>query len=487
MSDKIYDQIKDRDYKNVLKYFCELSAVPRGSYNDRKISDYLADFAREQGVEFIQDDALNIIMFKEASPGFENVPPVMIQGHMDMVCVTDGTEHDFENEGLDLFVDGDDLLAARGTTLGGDDGIAVAYGMALIADNETPHPALEIVITTDEETGMEGATALDCSVLKAGYLINCDSEEEGTVLVGCAGGIRADASFAPETTQETGTIIDISVKGLKGGHSGQEIDKGRTNAVLLLTRLLFDLGSELFVEKMSGGEKDNAIPQSAEATILVDSRRAKGMLEEIARLTERYTAELKAGEPGLVIEAVNRGEDTREVLVTEFFEKVLFALVHAPNGVQTMSKNIEGLVESSLNLGIFRLDTSEIHYHYSLRSSVTSYKQHMCDKLGFMFVFLGGEITFSAAYPAWEYRKDSKLRDTFISLYEKEYGRAPKAEAIHAGLECGLIAEKMPKLDIISIGPDMRDIHTPSERLSISSSIRVYRFLEKLLVALKDA
>lgn len=482
----MYETIMKLDYKNVIKYFCEISKVPRGSGNNQGISDFLVAFAKEHGLRYIQDESLNVIIFKDATPGFENASPVILQGHMDMVCVTDGTPHDFEKEGLDLFMDGEDLLAARGTTLGGDDGIAVAYGMALLADDTIEHPALEIVITTDEETGLYGAKALDCSNLKGKYMINCDSEDEGIVLISCAGGLRADGSFEMKTVEAEGTKIRVELSGLKGGHSGQEINNGRTNASILLGRMLFEMKNDWLLLNIQGGDKDNAIPAMASFEILVQNCDADAAYEDIMELASSYKKELEAGEPDITF-SVTKGESVKTTAIHPVTaEKILFTLVSAMNGVQTMSHSIEGLVESSLNLGVFDVDTEHSHFGYSLRSSVANYKKFMAEKLKYMFEYQGGECEFKAEYPAWEYKKESKLRDLFAKVFKEEYGYDCKMEAIHAGLECGIIGEKMPGIDMVSIGPDMQEIHSPRERLSVSSSVRVYKFLEKLLAQMKE-
>lgn len=471
------------DYKNVLHYFAQLSSVPRGSGFNDKISDYLVSFAREHGLSCVQDELKNVIIYKAATPGYEAHTPVIIQGHMDMVCVTEeGAEHNFEEEPLELFVEGD-LIGARGTTLGGDDGIAIAYGLALLADDTLRHPALEIVITTDEETGMFGAKALDTNQLRGRYLINVDSEEEGVVLVSCAGGCRVFGSLPLKREEAAGTMLSIKLSGLLGGHSGAEIHKYRTNAVYLMARLLFDLKKEqdYFLVSCSGGEKENAIPCSCTAAILVSEENAEKTQEFLWQLITACTKELEAREPGMKFELFGSEGVSAEVLHPFSAEKLLFLLMQAPNGVQMMSSEINGLVESSLNLGVFELVQEQAEFHYSVRSSVKSYRQFLCDKLIYLFEFLGGECEISSEYPAWEYKKNSPLRDRFVEVFEEFYGKKPEIQAIHAGLECGLICEKVPDMDIVSIGPDMKDIHTPKERLSISSSIRVYRFLEKLL------
>ena len=483
----IEEMCQKYDYKNVLHYFCEISEVPRGSGHNEKISAYLAEFAKEHGISYVQDESLNIIMYKPASEGYEAHTPVIIQGHMDMVCVTEpGTAHDFENEPLKLFVE-DGYIGAKGTTLGGDDGIAIAMGMALMADDTISHPALELVITTDEETGMDGAKNLDASLLKGKYMLNLDSEEEGTVLAGCAGGLGAEIILPIKKESAGGHKVCVTVSGLQGGHSGSEINRNRTNAVLLLARYLFEVRetAEYAVISMYGGEKSNAIPSFAQAEIVVDSSEREEFKAATKALLEKYRKELAVSEPEVSIQLEEQGEGKYEIMHPTSFEKLLFLLINAPNGVQAMSASLPGLVESSLNLGIFSAKDESAHFRYSVRSSVGSYKYYIRDRLAYLAEFMGAEFVSGAEYPAWEYRPDSPLRDLFIRVFREDYGYEPKVEAIHAGLECGLICEKIPDIDIVSLGPDMCAIHTPKERLGIESSVRVYRFIEHLLAEMR--
>ena len=475
--------LEQYDYKKVLYYFEQLTKIPHGSGNVREISDYLVEFAREQGVRCIQDEALNVVMFKEATEGYENAPVLMIQGHMDMVCEKNAdSNHDFTKDALELRMVGENVMA-NGTTLGGDDGVAVAYIMALVADKELKHPALELVITTDEETGMDGAKALDMSELKASYLINIDSENEGVVLCSCAGGMRQTCELPLQRVSKTGVAYQISLTGLYGGHSGAEIDKNRVNSIYAMTRMLFELREmvDFALLDFYGGLKDNAIPREAFAKVVVDEENMDLFINMVEMLKLKYKNELISIEPGFSLEVKVEEQAEYDVLDATSFEKLLFFLMQAPNGIQRMSGDIEGLVESSLNLGIFSVGEDMAEFHFALRSSSKTYKYFMRDKVEYLISFLGGESYFHSEYPAWEYRRESKLRDVFCEVYRDLYEKEPKMEAIHAGLECGLIAEKMPDLDMISIGPDMKDIHTPMEALNLPSTLRVYQFMEKLL------
>lgn len=483
MMEGVYQQLSSMDYKNVLKYFVELSAVPRGSGHNEKISEYLVNFAKEHNLAYVQDETLNVIIYKEATKGYENHTPVVIQGHMDMVCVkAEDSNHDFLTEGLELIVEGNSIRANK-TTLGGDDGIAIAYGLSLLSDESLEHPALEVLITTDEETGMDGAKALNPDHLKGRYMINVDSEEEGTVLVGCAGGLRFYAELPLNYTEKEGKKVKFVVRGLKGGHSGAEIHNNRTNATILLARAVMELKEkfDFLLCDIKGGDKDNAIPSFAQAEAIVSLEDADALAAYAKELEGKYQKELQASEPNVKFECQIIGEEKAKVIHPSSMMKVLFALLQAPNGVQVMSSEIAGLVESSLNLGIFAIEEEMAIFHYSVRSGKSSYKYFITDKLSFLFGFLGAEYERGSEYPAWEYKKDSKLRDLYLKVYKELFHEDAKVMSIHAGLECGLISEKIPDMDIISIGPNMKDIHTPMEQLDIPSTIRVYQTIEKLL------
>ena len=477
-------ELEALDYKKVLFYFSEIAAIPHGSGNSGQIADYLEKFAKERNVRYVRDTADNIIFYKDASAGYEQFPTIILQGHMDMVCEKEaGVSHDFLNDGLVLKTDGE-WLSADKTTLGGDDGIAVAYCLALLDDTTLKHPALELVITTDEETGMDGAKALDATLLSGRYLINIDSEEEKVVLCGCAGGMRIAGDFETERIVAGGRKASVRVRGLFGGHSGVEIDKNRTNAVLFLARYLYLLRAEVpfLVEELSGGQKDNAIPRDASATLLFPEDISAEQLEKAVRLADEMTAEIHAAEPEAEI-CFSAEEYVTElpVMHPRAFEKVLFLLLQVPNGVQVNSSEIPGLVESSLNLGICRMTGKGLEFHWSLRSSKRSYLLFLKERLTYLIEFLGGDYEVSGEYPAWEYKEASKLREKYRKAYEELFGERPEAATVHAGLECGIFCEKLPGVDMISIGPEMRDIHTPAERLHIGSTVRIYKLLEKLL------
>lgn len=478
--------LKNRDYKKVFYHFSEISKIPRGSGNEAQLSNYLIEFAKEYGLECYQDSCKNVILIKEASVGYENLPAIMLQGHMDMVCEKKHENtHDFLTEGIDLLVDGD-YLTAKDTTLGADNGIAVAYIMSLFTDQELKHPRLEAIITTDEEVGMNGAKGLDVSPLNGKFLINLDSDEEGYLLCSCAGGLTGTSTIPVKRVPIIGKKYKLEIKGLLGGHSGMEIVNNRSNANKLLGRILFELNHKynLYVDTMFGGYKDNVITRESYAELIIENP-TKESINEFTELVEQeinsIKQELKASEPELnyILEEITEGEFSPLHPVS--LEKVLFFLVQAPYGVQMMSSEMTGLVESSLNLGLLRLEEDTASICHSIRSSKKSYKHFLSDKLEYLTDFLGGEYIIRNEYPAWEFNADSKLRNHIQNLYQREYGKDMIVKAIHAGLECGIIMEKIPGIDAVSIGPDMSGIHTIEERVDIASAIRVYRFLEQVL------
>lgn len=464
----------------VFHYFEEVCAIPHGSRNTKKISDYLVDFAKEHGLRYIQDGANNVILFGNGTCGMEAHAPVILQGHMDMVCEKDmDCPLDMEKDGLDVTHD-DKFVFAKGTTLGGDDGIAVAYALALLADDTIPHPPLEVIITVDEEIGMLGADVIDLSELKGRTMINLDSEDEGIFTVSCAGGATATISLPAERKAVYGPCVRLSVDGLQGGHSGAEIHKNRANANKVMGEFMDRIQKlmPLCLTSLSGGTKDNAIPRSCQATLV-----AMGIqLERINAVAEELQAEIreKYDEPDAVIQAFDVDALGGNGLSTQATAKVIGLLCAAPNGVQAMSQDIEGLVQTSLNMGITKLG-ERFNVTFSVRSSVNSEKEELLEKLKDLAGFFDGNYSQSGEYPAWEFRKDSVLRDTMVRLYREMFGKEPQVLAIHAGLECGLLGEKLPGLDCVSIGPQMHDIHTSREKLDIASTERTWKFLLEVL------
>lgn len=464
----------------VFHYFEELCAIPHGSGNTKAVSDWCAAFAKARGLEYHQDALNNIIIIKEAAPGYEGAEPVILQGHLDMVCEKEpGCQKDLEREGLDLTVDGD-FMYAKGTTLGGDDGIAVAMALALLDSRDLPHPRLEVVLTVDEEVGMLGAAALDVSPLRGKTLINLDSEEEGVFTVSCAGGNRTECILPVKREPFPGAVLTVSVGGLTGGHSGTEIHRGRANANVLLGRALraASVRTQLRLGEAAGGSKDNAIPTESRAQIVVsDEAAARAALGELEAALRR---EYRTTDPELFLRAEPSQWEGNPMDRTST-ERAVCLLTCLPNGVQAVSGDIPGLVQTSLNLGILTTGAEELRACFSVRSSLGSQKEALKDRLTCLTQALGGRTQYSGDYPAWEYKEDSLLRDRMVQVFREQYGRAPKVEAIHAGVECGLLAGKIPGLDCVSMGPDLLEIHTPRERMSISSVQRVWAFLLEVL------
>lgn len=486
------------DYKNVFKYFEEISNIPRGSGYNKKISDYLVRFSIERGLDFVQDDALNVVIYKPATKGLETVPGIILQGHMDMVCEKDDdVEHDFENEGIELIIK-DGNITANGTTLGADDGIGVAYALAVLDDDNLRHPNLEVLITTDEEVGMDGAIALDASLIKGKYLINLDSEDEGTILSSCAGGLTTDCSMPINRESKSGIVFNIELKGLKGGHSGTEIGGDGKNATIMLSRLLYTVNQYVNFElvDMFGGQKDNVIPNTAKAKISITRDKLEEFINNYFYITEKLVEEHSICEPNMeflltdmhnkVFNKANPNKNNMAyseemVLDRDSFDRVMTCLQLVPNGVQVWSSSIEGLVESSLNIGVMKLTDSELVTSHSVRSSINSYKFYIFEKLQMLFKALGGKAIKRSEYPAWEYRENSYLREVCQNVYRNMYGRNARIEAIHAGLECGILSGKLPHLDMVAFGPDMKDIHTSNESLNIESTKRVYDFIRNII------
>jgi len=469
--------------ERVFYYFEAISKIPHGSGNRKAISDYCVNFAKEKGIAFIQDPMNNVILMKEASKGREKEKGIILQGHLDMVTVKEeDCEIDFSKDALRLRIDGDEIYA-EGTSLGGDDGIAVAYALALLEDDSLSHPRLEVVLTVDEEIGMLGAIGIDLSMLKGSYLINLDSEEEGIFLTSCAGGVRGDCLLPVAYQSREGIEFEIKLTGLTGGHSGSEIHRERANAIKLMGRLLHELDREISFEitKLEGGEKDNAIPKECIVQLLVDEQDGQKFSDLVQKWEQIFQAEYTISDPELRL-LLSKGEKKKkEVLQPASQQKVIYLLATLPNGVQNKSLVIPELVETSLNLGILNLDSEKLSVTASIRSSVGSRKEAVSEQLRYITEFLGGEYSSHGDYPAWEYRTNSYLREVMVQIYEEKFKTKPMIQAIHAGLECGILLQKRPEWDAVSIGPNMKDIHTVRERLSISSVARVWDYLVELI------
>lgn len=473
----------------VFHFFEEICKIPHGSGNEAAISDYLKQFAEERALSCIQDEWKNIIIVKEAAPGREAEKTLILQGHMDMVAVKEpDCDIDMEKEPLRLTVDGDHI-SAEGTSLGGDDGIAVAYILALLDSKEISHPRLEAVLTVGEEVGMDGAREIDLSMLKGRRMLNLDNEEEGVLLTSCAGGLRADCRLPVAWEKRSGSVLHVQVTGLQGGHSGAEIIKEGGNSNCLMGRVLDALiretsASLLFME---GGLADNAIPRQTDARIMIKEEEKERCLAVLRDMEKKLLQELAVKDPDVRIAVTEEGAQTADCLQMESMEKAVSYLLAMPNGIQAMSADVDGLVETSLNLGMMRLLTEHLRLTYAVRSSLESGKEAVKNKLYAISRLAGAKMEVHGEYPGWAYRKDSPLRDKMIRVYEELYGKKPQVQAIHAGLECGLFAGKLPGLDCISCGPDMKGIHTTEEVLSISSVRRVWEYLLEILYRNIDA
>lgn len=478
--------LENLEPQDVFYYLEEICKIPHGSGNTGQISDYLKAFADEHGLYCRQDELNNIIMVKEASKGYEDHEPVLLQGHMDMVAVKDADcTIDMTKDGLQLEILGD-RLTAKGTSLGGDDGIAVAFGLALLAGEEYRHPRIELILTVDEEVGMEGATGLTVDDLTAKRMINLDQEEEKIFITGCAGGARIDIRKKTETEQVEGVLCKLIISGLQGGHSGQEINKERGNAICLMGRLLAALQEKtpVYLKEVSGGTADNAIPNEVCAEIVVTE-----WTEDVAAFMEEQFCGLKAEfagkEDGLKCELQVGAEDALiEVCNRKDSEQWIHLLNVIPHGVIANSVKMKGLVETSLNPGILNVSAVEGMVSTSVRSSNTAAKEALINQLKSLAALCNATVGIRGDYPGWDYDPDSPLREKMVTIYEEMYGVKPQIEAIHAGLECGIFQSKIPGLDCVSIGPDMQDIHTTRETLSIPSVQRVWKFLLKVLESL---
>lgn len=479
----------------VFEYFEKICSIPHGSGNVKQISDYLLSFGQERGLYCRQDDALNVVIVKEATPGMEDKAPIIIQGHMDMVAVKDeDIQKDLTKEGLDLDIDGD-YIYAKGTSLGGDDGIAVAYALALLDSDDIPHPRLEAVFTVDEEVGMDGAIAIDLSDLKGKKLVNIDSEKEGELTVACAGGGCVKGVFKPAYHEVEGLCYELSLSGLTGGHSGVEIHKGLANANKVLFQVLYLMAREADMTLISyeGGTKDNVIPSAAVCTFA--SRAEFEMLDGLVQIMEEsLKEEWKETDPNLSLKLVALDTDTSKAKKgspinllgmdgNDFFDLLEF-FNGVPNGVQKMNPSLEGLVQTSLNLGVVILEEGgKCQATFSVRSSVSAEKEELSKLLTDRIQEFGGKSEVYGGYPAWEYKEDSELRDDMVRIYREMFSKEPIVLSIHAGLECGVLSEKIEGLDCVSFGPDILQIHSTKERLSIASVQRMWDYLLEVIKA----
>lgn len=476
--------------ENVFRFFEDICYIPHGSGNTGAIAEYCMKFAVERGLECIKDDYNNVIIKKPASFGCDEAEPLLLQGHLDMVCEKNfdsDPKFDFSKDPLRLAVM-DDYVYAKGTTLGGDDGIAIAYMLAILDDRSIKHPKLECLFTADEETGMTGMKALDTMELKARRMINLDTETEGEILVSSAGGRKVKCHLPIDHCKKTGLSYDIIICGLLGGHSGSEIDKYRGNANLLLGRLLHYLDGKISYDLyyLKGGLQVNAIPREAKVSILIDARDATRLEDLITDFELTIINEYRNIENNITIYSEAGSEITENVLTPEAKEKIIFLLMTIPDGITKMCPEAEGIVQTSSNAGIMRLRDDYFSLIVSIRSSISSEKEALSAKLKYLTETMGGEYIIESDYPAWEYRERSKLRDLVVETFKELFDKAPKVTSIHAGLECGIIFDKIKGIDIVSLGPDIEDIHTPKEKLSIPSTERTWKLLLRIMEKCAD-
>lgn len=485
---------KELNMNNVLKgiqpekvmcFFEKLTQIPRGSGNEKEVSDYLVGFAKERNLKVRQDSALNVVIEKEATKGYENAKVVILQGHMDIVCAKeDDIDFNFETDGINIYVDGD-MIRTKGTTLGADNGIAVAMSMAILDSKEIPHPKIIALITTNEETGMDGVLALEKNSIKGDILINIDSEEEGTLLASCAGGVRSVVTLPIEYIEnDFGYNYNISVKGLLGGHSGMEIDKKRASAIKLMGRILDNLNDEIDfgISEINGGEKMNAIAKRCNVLIGLNN---KEQFEKIIKIISMdIKNELRTSEEFFLIE-YKLDEASKKIIRNYNKDKLISLIRLIPQGIQTMSADIEGLVESSSNIGVIKTTEEEIYLSSAVRSSVKSLKHEITNRIDHLAELTNATQELVASYPEWQFKKDSNIRNLMKDIYKDMYNKELKVDAIHAGLECGFLKEKLGDIDMVSMGPNMYDVHTPNEHVSISSVKNVYEFLLEVLKNIK--
>ena len=475
------NNLSNLEPKEVFKWFYELNQHPRSSGKEKEVSDFLVKFAKDRNLEVYQDEILNVIIKKPGTPGYENSQTLIIQGHMDMVCVkADGSDHNFDTDPIEMVIDGD-RIRANNTTLGGDDGIAVAYGLAILDADDIPHPPIELLITTNEETGMDGAMALTADHLSGTRLLNLDTEEEGIFLVSCSGGSNIECTIDVAKEASSSEAYEIVLSGLKGGHSGSEIDCQRGNAIKMLTRILASVKAEIKLASIEGGIKHNAVPSYAKAVIVTDKFSAieDTIKSMVADLTEEYRVE----EPDF--KALVNKVEVKESYTKEVSDKIINFLMILPDGVQYMSKDIEGLVQTSLNNAIIAEEDGKIVLTTSVRSAATSSLREILDRINILGEVMGVKTREYAAYPAWQFDANSELRDIAIETYKAQYGQEPEVSSIHAGLECGLLKGILPNCDMLSYGPDITDAHTPLESMGIESVERVWKFTKSLLANLK--
>lgn len=497
--------INELSPSEVFSYFQEICAIPHGSGNTGMIADYCLEFAKLHGLKARKDAADNVVIFKAGSSGYEDCEPVILQGHLDMVCEKEpDCDIDMSVQSIKTCTDGK-VVWADGTTLGADDGIAIAFILAVLASDTIAHPPIQAVLTSDEEIGMLGARDLDTSDLTAKRLINIDSESEGILYVSCAGGVRAECDIPVVYEDAVGWVsggeqddnasdaagngqvcFEVKISGLAGGHSGVEIHKQHTNAIRLLASLLSHASgaADFRLVSLSGGGKENAIPKEAKAVVSVRSCDATTFEQSIKESADVWMQEISATEPHAKIELEKTDIAADKVLDSKSTANVIYALWLSPDGVYKMSQEIKGMVQTSLNLGIAYLDADKLVYKYLIRSNTAAGKKLLLERVNTFVKHLSGKVVTMSDYPAWEYKSDSQLRKICVESFTNVYGHEPEVTSIHAGLECGILAGKMPGVDMISFGPTLESVHTPDECMNVASVERTWEYLLEILKSL---
>lgn len=473
--------------EKLFHFFEEISAIPRGSGNEKGISDYLVKFAKDRNLWVHQDEAYNVIIKKEGSEGAKDKEPVMLQGHIDMVCdKLAGVEHDFEKDGIDLVVK-DGVLSANGTTLGADNGVAVALMMMVLDDDDIKHPPVECVFTTEEEVGLNGAQALDKSLITARTMINMDSEDEGVATISCAGGLRIQFTRPVKREAAEGSLLSIKIEGLLGGHSGMDISKERQNANLLMARMADHLmrNTDGRLVTFAGGTKDNAITRECEASFIYANKEEAEKAEKLScALAEVMADEITPDEPDFACEISLEEGRIASAIPAEDAKAFIGAIRLAPNGVFSRNMKMDGFVVTSSNMGVVKADEDSLMIVVSPRSSVASLQENTKDRFQTLADTFGFTAEYSGEYPGWSFVEKSRIREVFVESYRELFGKELKVEAIHAGLECGLFSEALPGLDAIAVGPTLYDVHTPDEHVPLDSFERFYELLKDVLARL---
>ncbi|MDT0645206.1 aminoacyl-histidine dipeptidase [Zunongwangia sp. F260] len=478
------EEIRELEPRELWKNFADLNEVPRASKKEEQVIEFIKNFGNNLNLETLVDDTGNVVIRKTATAGLEDRKPVVLQSHLDMVHQKNNdTKFDFATQGIEMYVD-EDWVRAKGTTLGADNGLGVATIMAILESKEIEHPAMEALFTIDEETGMTGAKGLDPDLLKGEILLNLDTEEDDEIGIGCAGGVDITAirEYEQENTPENSVGYLISVKGLKGGHSGMDIDKGLGNANKLITRVLYDSFRDygLRLSTLHGGGLRNAIPREAEAVVVVDKSDIEPFLNENLILIDDIKAEYKSLEPNLDI-SISEADVPEHVMKVEDQQDLLKAVSTAHNGVYRMSPEIEGLVEASNNIARISVEDGRVEVNCLTRSSVESSRNDLSNSVEAAFELAKFKVKLSGEYPGWAPNRESEVLKVVDETYQKLNGEKAKIEACHAGLECGIIGNHYPHMDMVSFGPTIRGAHSPDERASISSAKKYYKLVLEVL------